>query len=54
MVAMQDVKEDIKKTEIELFVINKVKEFRKAAKMSQRKLSMELRLGSSYVNRAEN
>ena len=32
MVAMQDVKEDIKKTEIELFVINKVKEFRKAAK----------------------
>ena len=40
MVAMQDVKEDIKKTEIELFVINKVKEFRKAAKMSQRKLSM--------------
>ena len=28
--------------------------FRKAAKMSQRKLSMELRLGSSYVNRAEN
>ena len=54
MVAIQDVIEDVKKTEIELFVINKVKEFRKAAKMSQRKLSMELRLGSSYVNRAEN
>ena len=49
MVAIQDVIEDVKKTEIELFVINKVKEFRKAAKMSQRKLSMELRLGSSYV-----
>ena len=54
MVAIQDVIEDVKLTEIELFVINKVKEFRKAAKMSQRKLSMELRLGSSYVNRAEN
>ena len=54
MTAIQDVTEDVKKTEIELFVINKVKEFRKAARMSQRKLSMELRLGSSYVNRAEN
>lgn len=54
MIAKRDVTEDVKKTEIELFVINKVKEFRKAAKLSQRKLSMELRLNSAYVNRAEN
>lgn len=52
--AILDMTDDIKKTEIELFVSNKVKEFRKAAKLSQRKLSMELRLNSAYVNRAEN
>ena len=54
MTATQDIMKEIKKTEIELSVINKVKELRKAAKMSQRKLAMELRLSSTYVNRAEN
>ena len=32
-----------KNTEIETFIINKVKEYRTAAKMSQRKLCLELR-----------
>ena len=31
------------KTEIELYVINKVKELRKAANLSQEKLSLELK-----------
>lgn len=42
-----------KKTEIEFFVINKVKEYRIAAKMSQRELCTELRLSPTYVFRAE-
>lgn len=50
---MQDITKEIKKTEIELFVINKVKEFRKAANMSQRELCTELRLSPTYVFRAE-
>ena len=37
------------KTEIELYVINKVKELRKAAKLRQEKLSLELKLESSFV-----
>lgn len=41
------------KTEIELYVINKVKELRKAAKLSQEKLSLELKLDSSFVGHAE-
>ncbi len=45
MTATQDIIKEIKKTEIELSVItHKVKELRKAAKMSQRTLAMELRL----------
>lgn len=42
-----------KNTEIETFIINKVKEYRTAAKMSQRKLCLELRLSPTYVFRAE-
>lgn len=38
------------KTEIELYVINKVKELRKAAKLSQEKLSLELKLDSSFAD----
>ena len=41
------------KTEIELYVINKVKELRKAANLSQEKLSLELKLDSSFVGHAE-
>lgn len=44
MTTKQENKGKIKNTEIELYVINKVKEYRIAAKMSQRKLCMELRL----------
>ncbi|WP_455510827.1 helix-turn-helix domain-containing protein [Butyricimonas paravirosa] len=51
MAAAQDKN---KKTEIEIFVINKVKEFREAAKLSKRKLSLELRLNHNYVNNVEN
>ena len=54
---MAATQENIKKkmnTEIELFVINKVKEYRIAAKLSKRKLSLELRLNHNYVSRTEN
>ncbi|MCQ4875839.1 XRE family transcriptional regulator [Butyricimonas paravirosa] len=51
MSATQDKKN--KKTEIEIFVINKVKEYRIAAKLSKRKLSLELRLNHNYVNNVE-
>ena len=43
-----------KKTEIEISVINKVKEYRIAAKLSKRKISLELRLNHNYVNNVEN
>ena len=49
MTTKQENKGKIKNTEIELYVINKVKEYRIAAKMSQRKLCMELRLSPTYV-----
>ena len=42
-----------KTTEIETFIINKVKEYRINAGMSQRKLCLELNLSPSYVFRAE-
>ena len=54
MTTKQENKGKIKNTEIELYVINKVKEYRIAAKMSQRKLCMELRLSPTYVFCAEN
>ena len=44
----------IMKTEIELFIINKVRELREREKIGQKKLSMELKLSSSYVGNAEN
>lgn len=53
MTAIQENTEKKMKTEIELFVINKVKEYRIAAKLSKRKLSLELRLNHNYVARAE-
>ena len=53
MATKQENKGKIKNTEIELYVINKVKEYRIAAKMSQRKLCMELRLSPTYVFYAE-
>ena len=53
MTTKQENKGKIKNTEIELYVINKVKEYRIAAKMSQRKLCMELRLSPTYVFYAE-
>ena len=53
MTATQENTEKKMNTEIELFVINKVKEFRIAAKLSKRKLSLELRLNHNYVARAE-
>ena len=53
MTTKQEDKGKIKNTEVELYVINKVKEYRIAAKMSQRKLCMELRLSPTYVFYAE-
>ena len=44
----------IMKTEIELFIINKVRELREREAIGQKKLSMELKLSSSYVGNAEN
>ena len=44
---------EIKKTEIELFIINKVKELREAKKIGQKRLSLELKLSISYVGQAE-
>lgn len=54
MAAIQETSNKNKKTEIELFVINKVKELRVSAKLSKRKLSLELRLNHNYVNNVEN
>ncbi|MCQ4875690.1 helix-turn-helix domain-containing protein [Butyricimonas paravirosa] len=42
-----------RKTSIELYTINKVKEKRKALKISQRQLSTDLNLEMSYVGRVE-
>ena len=53
MTATQGQKK-ILKTEIELFITNKVKELRKANNIGQKKLSLELRLSISFVGRAEN
>lgn len=53
MTAEQDLNNKIKTTEIEIFVIKKVKEFRIAAKLSKRKLSLELGLNYNYVFQAE-
>lgn len=41
-------------TEIEIYIINKVMEYRVAANYSKTKLSLELRLSKSYVGRVEN
>ena len=41
-------------TEVELYIINKVMEYRVAAKYSKTKLSLELRLSESYIRRVEN
>lgn len=43
----------IKKTEIELFIINKVRALREERNIGQKKLSMELKLSMSYVGQAE-
>lgn len=53
MTATQGQKKTLK-TEIELFITNKVKELRKANNIGQKKLSLELRLSISFVGRAEN
>lgn len=42
-----------RKTSIELYIIDKVKEKRKALKISQRQLSTDLNLEMSYVGRVE-
>ena len=42
-----------KKTEIELFIIKKVRELREARNVGQKKLSLELKLSISYVGQAE-
>ena len=41
-------------TEVELYIINKVMEYRVVAKYSKTKLSLELRLSESYIRRVEN
>ena len=53
---METTKEQkkIMKTEIELFVINKVRELREKKNIGQKKLAMELKLSSSYVGNTEN
>ena len=43
----------IMKTEIELFIINQVKKLREEKNIKRRKLSMELKLTSTYVGRVE-
>lgn len=53
MTATEDTSNKSKRTEIEIFVINKVKEYRIAAKLSKRKLSLELGLNYNYVFQAE-
>ena len=42
-----------KKTEIELFIIKKVRELREARNVGQKNLSLELKLSISYVGQAE-
>lgn len=53
MEATKEPKE-IKKTEIELFIINKVRALREERNVGQKRLSMELKLSSSYIGNAEN
>ncbi len=52
MTATQGQKK-ILKTEIELFIINKVRELREERNVGQKRLSMELKLSTSYVGQAE-
>ena len=53
---MEAIKEpkEIKKTEIELFIINKVRALREERNIGQKKLAIELKLSSSYIGNAEN
>ncbi|WP_292265965.1 helix-turn-helix domain-containing protein [Butyricimonas sp.] len=44
----------LKATEVEIYIINKVMEYRVAANYSKARLSLELRLSKSYVGRIEN
>lgn len=44
---------EIKKTEIELYTINKVRELRESRNVGQKRLSLELKLSESYVGQAE-
>ena len=53
MTATQGQKK-ILKTEIELFIINKVRALREERNIGQKKLAIELKLSSSYIGNAEN
>ena len=44
---------EIKKTEIELYTINKVRELRESRNVGQKRLSLELKLSESYVGQTE-
>ena len=41
-------------TEVEIYIINKVMEYRVAANYSKRKLALELRLSEAYIRQIEN
>ena len=44
---------EIKKTEIELYTINKVRELRESRNVGQKRLSLELKLSESHVGQTE-
>lgn len=51
---MKKLENKLQATEVEIYIINKVMEYRVAANYSKRKLALELRLSESYVRQIEN
>ena len=50
---MKKLETKLQATEVEIYIINKVMEYRVAADLSKTKFSLELRLSESYVRRVE-
>ena len=51
---MNKLETKLQATEVEIYIINKVMEYRVAANYSKRKLALELRLSAAYIRQIEN
>lgn len=51
---MNKLETKLQATEVEIYIINKVMEYRVAANYSKRKLALELRLSEAYIRQIEN